>query len=83
MVKKQQQISSGVILGFGMAIREAHWCQFLEPEEGASAGMPSYVAASFVGQDNVLQLLGHIDSVIEMVVYVFLLTIQCHIVDCR
>ena len=68
MVKERRQISSGILLGFGMAIREAHRCQFLEPDEAPPEDMPAYVGGSFVGQDNIIQLLEHIESIIDMVV---------------
>jgi hypothetical protein len=68
VVKERKQISSGVLLGFGMAIREAQRCQFLEPDEPPPEDMPRYVGNSFVGQENVIQLLEHIQSIIEMVV---------------
>jgi hypothetical protein len=68
VVKERKQISSGVLLGFGMAIREAQRCQFLEPDEPPPKDMPRYVGNSFVGQENVIQLLEHIQSIIEMVV---------------
>jgi hypothetical protein len=80
-VNEQGLISSGILLGFGMAIREAQRCQFLECNEPLPEDMPPYVGASFVGQHNVVELMDHIDSVISLVVYIFFLTTECHVID--
>ena len=66
VLRARGQISSAVLLGFGMAIREAHRCQFLDPDEPLPEDMPQYVVDSFVSQDNITQLLEHIDTIVEL-----------------
>jgi hypothetical protein len=61
-------LSPAIILGFGLAIREAQHCQYLEPGEPIQDGMPMYVFRSFACQETVQQVLEFINKVIAVMV---------------
>jgi hypothetical protein len=41
-------ITGGVVLAFGLLIREIHRVHFLDPEDGLTPGMPGWFADSLV-----------------------------------